>query len=154
MRLLKMTVSTLAGGLLLAGSQLSQADSAKTDTANVHPAPAKAGKVRKHVTDGDGQPIAADNTGTNKRDRDDGEKTADDQKNAKSDLDLTAEIRRVIVKDKDLSTNAHNVKIIVQNGKVTLKGPVASKTERATVEKKAADIAGANKVVNEMAVAP
>jgi hypothetical protein len=100
--------------------------------------------------------IAADNTGVNKRDRSDAEATADQQKNDKPDVALTAEIRRAIMKDKTLSMNAHNVKIIVQNGNVTLKGPVGSKTERATVEKAALDAIGPGKgtVTNEVSVAP
>jgi osmotically-inducible protein OsmY len=106
------------------------------DKANVHP--------------------AADNTGVNKRDRDSTNPTADQQKNDKSDLDLTAEIRRAIVKDKSLSTNAHNVKIIVKDGDVTLRGPVASREEKVTIEKKATEVVGhgKGKVTNELAVAP
>jgi len=44
---------------------------------------------------------------------------------------------------KDLSTYAHNVTIITQNGMVTLKGPVRSQEEKKTVEVKATEIAGA-----------
>ena len=97
---------------------------------------------------------AADNTGVNKGDRDAGRPTADQQPNDKSDLDLTAEIRRAIVKDKTLSTNAHNVKIIVSKGDVTLRGPVASRDEKIAVEKKAIEAAGHGKVINELAIAP
>jgi hyperosmotically inducible protein len=99
---------------------------------------------------------AADNTAMNKRDRDGANPTADQQKNDKSDLDLTAEIRRAIVKDKSLSTNGHNVKIIVKDGDVTLRGPVASREEKAAVEKKAVDVVGKakGKVTNELAIAP
>lgn len=52
--------------------------------------------------------------------------TADQQKENKSDREIAKEIRQSIVKDKSLSTYGHNVKIIVQNGVVTLKGPVRS----------------------------
>ena len=99
---------------------------------------------------------AADNTGVNQRDRADTEVTADQQKNDKTDVALTAEIRRAIIKDKKLSMNAHNVKIIVQNGNVTLKGPVSSKAERATVEKAALDSMGLGKgtLTNEISIAP
>ena len=95
---------------------------------------------------------AADNTGTNRRDRKDSEPTADQQKNGKSDLDLTAEIRRSVMADKALSTNAHNVKIIAENGKVTLKGPVATAKEKKIVEKKAQQIAGSENVVSEIQI--
>ena len=52
-----------------------------------------------------------------------------------------------------LSTYAHNVKIIVQDGKVTLKGPVRTGAEKQLVEQKAAAVAGATNVVNAMEVA-
>ena len=95
---------------------------------------------------------AADNTGTNRRDRKESEPTADQQKNDKTDLDLTAEIRRSVMADKALSTNAHNVKIIAENGKVTLKGPVATAKEKKIVEKKAQQIAGSENVVSEIQI--
>ena len=95
----------------------------------------------------------ADNTTVNQRDRNKSEPTADQQKNNQSDLDLTKQIRRALLKDKSLSTNAHNVKIISQNGMVTLKGPVNSDTEKQAVEAKAAEIAGADKVSSDLQVA-
>ena len=67
---------------------------------------------------------------------------------------MTKEIRRALLKDKSLSTNAHNVKVISQNGMVMLKGPVNSDTEKQAVEAKAAEIAGADKVSSELQVAP
>ncbi len=104
------------------------------------------------VTAADNDTPAADNTGTNQRDRKDSEPTADQQKNGKSDLDLTAEIRRSVMADKALSINAHNVKIIAENGKVTLKGPVASAKEKKIVENKAQQIAGSENVVSEIQI--
>ncbi len=97
---------------------------------------------------------SADNTSTNRRDRKDGEPTADQQKNNKTDVDLTAQIRRSIMKDKSLSVSAHNVKIIAQNGGVTLKGPVRTDAEKITVEKKASEIAGAANVKSEIEIKP
>lgn len=97
-------------------------------------------------------PPAADDTGVNKRDRKDGEPTADNSKNNKTDLDLTAQIRRAVVADKGLSVTAHNVKIIAQDGIVTLKGPVNSAAERASVEQKAVEVAGRTKVKNELEI--
>lgn len=95
-----------------------------------------------------------DNSAINKRDNGPGEPTADQQKNNQSDLDLTAKIRRSIVSDKSLSTNAHNVKIIAQNGMVTLKGPVQSEAEKHSIEQRASSIAGQSKVKNEIDVQP
>ena len=98
--------------------------------------------------------VPADNTKVNQRDRNQNEPTADQQKENTNDRQLTAQIRRAIVKDKSLSTTAHNVKIISQNGAVTLKGPVKSDAEKQAIEAKAAQIAGQDKVNNELQVAP
>ena len=68
------------------------------------------------------QQAAPDNTKTNTRDRNGAEPTADQQTNNKTDLELTRQIRKAIA-DKSLSTYAHNIKVISQNGKVTIKGP-------------------------------
>lgn len=48
--------------------------------------------------------------------------------------------------NKSLSTYAHNIKVISQNGKVTLRGPVHSQDEKANVESKAAAAAGKENV--------
>jgi len=96
-----------------------------------------------------------DNTKVNQRDQKRGESTADQQKMNPGDRELTAKIRRSLIADKSLSMYAHNVKIISQNGMVTLKGPVRSDMELQLVLAKAVEITGnLNKIVNEMAVAP
>jgi hyperosmotically inducible periplasmic protein len=95
-----------------------------------------------------------DNTKVNDRDRNRAEPTADQQKETRTDRDITRDIRRAIVQDKSLSTYAHNVKIISQNGMVTLKGPVRSEEEKAAVEAKAAEIAGKDKVTSQLEVKP
>ena len=73
---------------------------------------------------------APDNTKVNKSDRAAGALAADQAKNNKSDREVMKEIRKSIVDDKSLSSYAHNVKVIAQNGQVTLKGPVHSEEER------------------------
>ena len=96
-----------------------------------------------------------DNTAVNKRDRNPGEATADQQKMNATDRDITAKIRRSIMADKSLSTYAHNVKIISQDGTVTLKGPVRSDDEVKSIVSKANDVTGsADRVINEMSVKP
>ena len=100
----------------------------------------------------DAQATKPDNTKVNKRDRSKSEPTADQQKENKSDRTITRNIRRAVVKDKSLSTYAHNVKIISENGMVTLKGPVRSEDEKKTIEAKATEVAGAGKVKNELSV--
>lgn len=94
-----------------------------------------------------------DNTRVNQADRSKTEPTADQQKNNKTDRELTREIRKALVADKSLSTYAHNVKVISQHGSVTLKGPVRSDEEKQTVETKAAEVAGAGNIKNELTVA-
>ncbi|WP_035496913.1 BON domain-containing protein [Citrifermentans bremense] len=80
--------------------------------------------------------------------------TADQQKENKPDRETTRQIRRAVVKDKSLSIKAHNVKIITTNGKVTLKGPVKSESEKTTIEKIAEGIVGKGNITNEIEVAP
>ena len=94
-----------------------------------------------------------DNTKVNKRDRKPGAVTADQQKMNSADRDLSKKIRQSVIADKSLSTYAHNVKIVSQDGIVTLKGPVHSDAEKSTIEAKAAEIAGgADKVKSEISV--
>ena len=94
----------------------------------------------------------ADNTKVNKRDRKAGEPTADQQKENKPDREVARQIRRAIVSDKSLSTYAHNVKVIVEHGKVTLKGPVHTEEEKKSIEAKAVEVAGSGNVTNEISV--
>lgn len=97
----------------------------------------------------------ADNTAVNKRDRSPGAATADQQKMNATDRNLSAKIRRSIMADKSLSMYAHNVKIISQDGIVTLKGPVRSDDEVRSLVSKATDITGnADTVINQLSVAP
>jgi hyperosmotically inducible protein len=98
--------------------------------------------------------VPADNTKVNKRDRNKGELTAGQQSNGKADRELTRKIRQALVKDKDLSTYAHNIKVITNNGAVTLKGPVRSDDEKKAVEAKAAEAAGGASITNQLEVAP
>ena len=93
---------------------------------------------------------AADNTKVNERDRSQNEPTADQQKENRSDRDITQQIRQSIMKDKSLSTYAHNVKVVTQDGQVTLKGPVRSEDEKKAIEAKAAEVVGDGKVTSEL----
>jgi hyperosmotically inducible periplasmic protein len=95
---------------------------------------------------------APDNTGRNVRDRGGDTVTPGDQSNEKADLHLTQEIRKALMADKSLSTNAKNVKIITAHGIVTLRGPVNTPQEKATIEAKAQSIAGANNVESQLEI--
>jgi hyperosmotically inducible periplasmic protein len=96
----------------------------------------------------------ADNTKVNKRDRAPDAVTADQQKENTSDREITQKIRRALVEDKTLSTYAHNVKVVAQDGRVTLKGPVRTEDEKKAVEAKATEVAGAGHVSNQLSIAP
>lgn len=95
-----------------------------------------------------------DNTKVNKRDRDANAMHAGKQKGNPNDRETSRQIRRSIVKDKSLSTYAHNIKIITRDGMVTLKGPVRTEEEKSNVEAKAAAVVGQDKVKSEIEIAP
>jgi hyperosmotically inducible protein len=102
----------------------------------------------------DSQQPAADNSKMNQGDAGKGALTADQQKMNAADRATTKNIRSAIIKDKSLSTYAHNIKIITQDGKVTLKGPVRSDDEKTNIEGKAAAVAGADHVTSQLTVVP
>jgi hyperosmotically inducible periplasmic protein len=95
---------------------------------------------------------APDNTEKNVRDRSGETLTPGDQSTSEADLALTQQVRQAVVADASLSTNAHNVKIITNKGVVTLRGPVNSPQEKANIDAKAQQIAGATKVKNELEI--
>ncbi|MBA4016967.1 MAG: hyperosmotically inducible protein [Pirellula sp.] len=97
--------------------------------------------------------VKSDNTGVNVRDRDADTKTPIDQNENKVDIDITARIRKQVV-DTQMSVDAQNVKIITQDGKVTLRGPVKSADEKKKIEDIANSVAGAGKVDSQLEVAP
>lgn len=102
------------------------------------------------------QQPAPDNTEVNQRDRDSSQPTADRQKDNRSDWEITQQIRQAVMKDSSLSSSsyAHNVKIVSQNGMVTLKGPVRSEEDKQSIAAKAAEVVGADKVTNQLEVKP
>src|SRR5689334_18754790 len=93
-----------------------------------------------------------DNTAVNRRDANANTKTPIDQKENQADIDLTAKIRRQVLEVKDLSTDAHNAKIITADGRVTLRGPVQSSEERDTLDRIAREAAGEGNVDNRLEV--
>ena len=99
----------------------------------------------------DSQQTAPDNTKTNK---DQAGPTADQQKMNSSDRAVTQKIRKAIHEDQSLSTYAHNIKVITQDGKVTLRGPVRSEEEKSNLEAKAVSVAGQENVTNQLDVTP
>ena len=95
-----------------------------------------------------------DNTSANKRDVSAIELTADQQKANGTDMEITRLIRQDLMNNSDLSTYAHNIKIITVNGKVTVKGPVRSKNEVNSILKSAGSVAGVSKVINQITIVP
>ncbi len=95
----------------------------------------------------------ADNTGINDRDDNDAAVTAQTQSNDKGDVELLSTIRQEIVDEDTLSTSAHNIKIVTNNGAVTLRGPVNSATEKSKVEELVQQITGVQSVDNQLDVA-
>jgi osmotically-inducible protein OsmY len=94
----------------------------------------------------------ADNTKRNSAEQNKSTDTAEEQSNSKDDLALTQKIRQEVVKDGSLSMNAKNIKIIVRDGKVMLRGPVDSQQEKDAIAAKAGEIAGKDKVDNQLEV--
>ena len=78
--------------------------------------------------------------------------TAQSQSNATTDRQTTANVRKAIIADKNLSLYAHNVKIITRGGQVTLKGPVKSEDEKQQVATDAASVVSSGKVDNQLTV--
>jgi osmotically-inducible protein OsmY len=99
----------------------------------------------------DNQQTPPDNT---KKNKDQTPPTADQQKMNPADRAITQKIRKAIHEDQSLSTYAHNIKIISQDGKVTLRGPVRSEDEKNNIQAKAVAVAGEENVTNQLEIAP
>ena len=97
------------------------------------------------------QAPAPDNTKANAQSD---QNTADKQSNAASDRALTQQVRKAIMQDKSMSTYAHNLKVVTQNGQVTLSGPVRTDEEKQAIVQKAAEVAGQDRIVDQISVAP
>lgn len=93
-----------------------------------------------------------DNTKVNERDKSSASPTPPDQKENESDLKITQHVRQAVMADGSLSFTAKNVKIISQNGKVTLRGPVKTAQERDAIEAAARKVAGVTQVDNQIEV--
>lgn len=93
-----------------------------------------------------------DNTGINSRDKNAANKTPDDQSDRPEDRKLLAAVRRSVVNDKSLSMMAHNIKIEVSAGTVTLRGPVKNADEKAKIEKIAQAVSGVSSINNSLDV--
>ena len=93
-----------------------------------------------------------DNTAINERDRSRETQTSGDQSNSSADLKTTQAIRQALMKDSELSTTAKNIKIITNNGQVTLRGPVKNAQEKAKIDQLARSAAGGAKIDDQLDV--
>ena len=91
-----------------------------------------------------------ENTERNVRDKNNATLTPEDQKETKKDIKITAKIRQAVVRDKSLSVDAQNAKIITRNGVVTLRGPVASGEESMKLQEIAKKTHGVVRVDNQL----
>lgn len=130
---------------------------AKSTTTRVIPGKTISTTQTKTTTTEEG--VAADNSGVNQRDynanNDKVGLTSEDQaRGTDADVETTRKIREAIMSEKNLSTYAHNVKIITLNKLVTLRGPVRTNGEVAKIKDIARRFAGATNVRSELQVEP
>src|SRR5438067_12657536 len=100
----------------------------------------------------DNEKTKPDNTATNERDRSGETKTSADQSNSSADLKITQAIRQALMKDRELSTTAKNIKVITANGQVTRRGPVTSAQEKAKIDQIAKSDAGRAQIDDQLDV--
>jgi len=93
-----------------------------------------------------GQADQPDNSRKNAADQ----PTAEDQGNSPQDREMTRNIRRQLVQNDSLSQTAKNIKVITENGKVILRGPVLSEQERREISSLAEQVAGKGNVTNQL----
>jgi hyperosmotically inducible protein len=97
-------------------------------------------------------PLAADNTRVNVRDRVDSVLLEGDSGATAADRDISEQIRKGLSTDAAYSAVAPNVKIITAQGQVTLRGPVNTQSEKDGILSLARTIAGADKVDDQLEV--
>jgi hyperosmotically inducible protein len=100
----------------------------------------------------DNEKTKPDNTAVNEQDRSGETQTSGDQSNSSADLKITQAIRQALMKDSELSTTAKNVKIITNNGQVTLRGPVKNAQEKAKIDQLAKSAASGAKIDDQLEV--
>lgn len=94
----------------------------------------------------------ADNTQMNKRDRYDATMTPLDQGTSPEDIEITADIRKIVMAREGMSITAQNTKIITYNGMVTLRGPVKTNEEKSFIAETARARAGLDRVDDQLEV--
>jgi hyperosmotically inducible protein len=100
----------------------------------------------------DNEKTKPDNTATNERDRSGETKTSGDQSNSSADLKITQAIRQALMRDRELSMTAKNIKVITANGQVTLREPVRSAQEKTKIDQIAKSAAGGAQIDDQLDV--
>lgn len=95
---------------------------------------------------------ASDNTAQNVQDRSGNSITPLNQGTSQADVETTREIRKEVMAAQGLSVDARNVKIITVDGKVTLRGTVATEEEKRTIEDIAVKVASRANVDDQLTV--
>lgn len=93
---------------------------------------------------------AADNTDKNERDRSGAALTPGDQGGSEADRTVTQQVRQGVMAEDALSITGKNVKVITVDGVVTLRGPVKSAEEKATIASIAQRVSGVKRVDNQL----
>jgi hyperosmotically inducible periplasmic protein len=108
--------------------------------------------AREVTHDKESAKSAADNTERNERDRDTNALTPMDQGESEADRKVTQDVRQSVIGQDSLSTNAKNVRIVTNQGVVTLRRPVDSAEEKATIARLAQGVAGVTRIDNQLEV--
>ena len=91
--------------------------------------------------------VEKDNSALNRN----GQVTAEDQaKGTDADVEVTRQLRAKLMADDQLSTNAHNIKIVTIGKTMTLEGPVDNKEEKSKIETLARGLATNKKIHNKL----
>jgi hyperosmotically inducible periplasmic protein len=160
-------VAVLACALLFAGCNRRSSDTGSTGTGIASPsetgqgtgtaavrgaAPSERREIGTNSNTDEKLTKPADNTGRNVRDRSEASVTPGDQSESKADIDLVSRIRRAVTQNDQLSTTAKNTKIIANNGKVTLRGPVNTAAEKEQVVQTVRSVNGVTEVDDQLEV--
>jgi len=129
-----------------------ESDSARASQREIGSGESDSARASKREHDAD--QYKPDNTGKNVRDSNKGRMTAGDQDMFGSETEILASIRREIVANENMSTYGKNVKVIIEDGVVTLRGPVATSSEKEWIERTTVSQARGFQVNNQLEVQP
>jgi len=127
-----------------------QSDSARASQSDA--GSAQSDSARASQRERDAEQYRSDNTGKNVRDSNKGRMTAGDQDMFGGETEILASIRKEIVANENMSTYGKNVKVIIEDGVVFLRGPVATSSEKEWIERTTVSQARGFQVNNQLEV--